>query len=489
MSDPHDNEQLFFILSAGCWCMCLLQMLGIYRFSKLRGLLIIQKRYPRLVILEASVYCFVLSILYPAWMGVVLEYPSRPGYRWLSIWAAFFLYTYQIPPTIETCRIWLISYDLQYLHSSKNQQWKTEIDVSYAEKNWYLQNRGKWGNQKYMARLGFAYCITTSTLLFATILLLVYFELGLTTTMVCSFALEVAFHIVHVALPLYLYMRIPQKLQESFLFQYEFMLTAIILMTALVFGLITTVLMIFNVWSLGWVLALINSCYQTSPSLLSTFWIPRKVSMMTQWSEVCCDSPTKSNIGKLSGTFREKLRNTLIDEHKCEAFIDWIYREFSSEVILSFLEFVQFKKYIKEQIGKICVAGDEDPYDFQLYDGMPRSTIVYDSSRLEHTTTPTSRQSVSSVSADPGSAASPSDNTLMRCKRIAHLFFEKYIDYHSEHEINISGVMRNKYVKLEQGQYEAMELEQFVTVYDDLIAEMMKYLAESCRRFESANSD
>ena len=66
------------------------------------------------------------------------------------------------------------------------------------------------------------------------------------------------------------------------------------------------------------------------------------------------------------------------------------------------------------------------------------------------------------LSRDSESAASSSENPLMRCKRIAHLFFEKYIDYHSEHEINISGPLRNKYVELERGQYEAMELEQFV---------------------------
>ena len=488
MADPHDNQHLFFLLSAGCWCTCLLHILGIYRFSKLRGLLIIQKRYPRLVISEAAVYCLVLSVVYPAWMSVILKYPSTSGYWWPLIFATLMTYSYQIAPTIETCRIWLISYDLQYLHSSKNQRWKTEIDASYAEKDWYLQNRGKWGNQKYMARLGFAYYFTTSTVMFAS-MLLVGSRGDRTLLIACGAALTNAFHIVHVALPFYLYMKIPQKLQEQLLFRYEFMLTAIILMTGTVFALIMYCLVMLNVWTLGWVLALINACYQTSPCLLSTFWIPRKISMMSEWNAVCCNSPTVSNIGGSSGSFREKLRKTLVDEHKCEAFIDWIYREFSSEVILSFLEFVQFKKYIKEQIGKICVTGDEDPYDFELYDGMPRSTIVYDSSQLEQATTPSSRESVASVSVDSGSATTPSNNTLMRCKRIAHLFFEKYIDYNSEHEINISGAMRNKYVKLEEEHYEAMELEQFVTIYDDLIAEMMKYLAESCRRFESANSD
>ena len=210
---------------------------------------------------------------------------------------------------------------------------------------------------------------------------------------------------------------------------------------------------------------------------------------MTDWNSN--DLSTALTMRGSSGTFREKLRETLNDEQKCEAFIDWMYREFSSEVILSFLEIVQFKQFVKEQIGKICVAGDADPYDFELYDGMPKSSIIYDTFPIHEGViqgiTISSIVAVCSLSKDSGSAASPLENPLMRCKQIAHLFFEKYIDYHSEHEINISGPLRNKYVELEQGQYEAMELEQFVTLYDEVIAEMMKYQAESYRRFERAS--
>ena len=477
MADPHNNQELFFISASVCWCTALLQLLGIIRFNRLRGLLIIQKRYPRLVITEAVVYCFVLLFLYPAWMSMVFQYPAIQGHWWRITLAVCFQYTYQIAPTIETCRIWLIFYDLHYLHSSKNQRWKTVIDVSHAERDWYLQNRGTWGNQKYMVRFGFAYYILASTMVFATANFMTYLQIGMDGLMVYMTAVQYAFNIPHVVLPLCLYVRLPQKLQERFLFTYEFMWSAVILMTGMITFAIAIALIIFDVVPLGWILSLIIVCYQTSPSLLSTFWIAHKVSAMTEWKEVyCVRSP---------GTFMEKLRETLDDEQKCEAFIDGMYREFSSEVILSFLEFVQFKKYIKEQIGKICVAGDEDPYNFQLYDGMPRSTIVYDPSRLEQRMTPLSLDGVSSLSGDSESGARSSDNSLMRCRKIAHLFFEKYIDYHSEHEINISGPLRNKYVKLEQGQYEAMELEQFVTIYDDLIAEMMKYMAASCRRFEN----
>ena len=219
MTDPLENhsQQLYFIISASCWCMCLLQILGIFAFNKYwsRGLSIIEKRYPRLIMSEAVVSCGMLALIYPAYLTVLYEYPAISGEWWQYLWGALFHYTVQIAPTIETCRIWLISYDLHFLHSSKNQQWKTEIDTSYAEKDWYLQNRGKWGNQQYMMKIAFSYYIVTSTAVFMCVIL--HFELGLNGNSI--FVLYAIFQLAIVAVPMYLYVRTPRNLQDQFLFQ------------------------------------------------------------------------------------------------------------------------------------------------------------------------------------------------------------------------------------------------------------------------------
>ena len=109
--------------------------------------------------------------------------------------------------------------------------------------------------------------------------------------------------------------------------------------------------------------------------------------MMKQWDDGSCT--TVMEIEKSPGGFRETLQATLIDEQKCEAFIDWMYLEFSSEAILSFLEFVQFRQFVKEQIGRTDKTGnavDSGPFDFALYDGIPQSTIIYDTFRLDQGT-------------------------------------------------------------------------------------------------------
>ena len=251
-----------------------------------------------------------------------------------------------------------------------------------------------------------------------------------------------------------------------------------------------------------------------------------------------------------SGTFEYKLRDTLMDKEKFQAFIDWMYREFCSEAILSFLEFVQFRKYVKEEIGKTEWNGvaDSGPinFDFELYDGMPKSTIIFNPFRFEsiendpegsegvspfgrtqtfgitqpfgstqnfgraqtfpatpHSpqtlgstssagTTPQPLVSVSSVdkvSSDTEEMESDdahTGNVLTKCKRIAHLLYYKYIDpQHAALEINISGPQRRKYKKLDESDYDEMDLEQFLFLYDEVIKEMMKYLQQSYERFEN----
>ena len=222
MTNPNDNygKHPFLILSAACWCMCILQIVGIVLFCRLRGLTIIEKRYPRLVVVEAAVTCFNFAVMYPAWISYTYEYPDISAEWWPSLCLITFSITYQIAPTIETFRIWLISYDLHYLHSSQNRQWKSQIDASYAEKDWYLQNRGKWGNEKYIVRLGFTYYIVASTVVLTVNIRMCINGDDTIDAAPHVFILSGLFHFVHIFTPIYLYFKTPRKLQDQLLFCY-----------------------------------------------------------------------------------------------------------------------------------------------------------------------------------------------------------------------------------------------------------------------------
>ena len=222
MAEESDDDKLllFFIVVAVSWSVCILQAVGIHQFSRLRGLMIIQKRYPRFVMVEAIVSCVVLFVVYPAVLTIWYETPEISISKWPYFVTAINTYTIQIPVVIEASRIWLISYDLQYLHSSKNQKWKTQIDVSYAEKDWYLQNRAKWGNKKYVARVAFAYYIITSTAAFTTILLTLLLDLPTTINIALGFSSLIMCFVLPIFILSYLFIKTPRKLQDEFLFQY-----------------------------------------------------------------------------------------------------------------------------------------------------------------------------------------------------------------------------------------------------------------------------
>ena len=405
--------------------------------KRLRGLLIIDKRYPGLVIPSAIVTCLNLAIVHPVLIWIIYnpEYDEIFGKWWFYLSISISNFTYQIVPIIENCRIWLIAFDLQYLHSSRNQQWKTEIDASYADKDWYLKNKGTWGDQQYVARVAFLYYIVTSTVF------TIVTVLGLDESMI---AVQAIWTFVNIGVPLYLYMKTPRNLQEKFLFKFEFTWTIIIASTAPLLFIIGQVFIQTNSWTTGWTVLFVYMMYSLWPSLLSTLLIPYKVSAMAEWNEAA--RTPKLKMQKSSCNFMQKLKELLKDEHKCEAFIHWMHLEFSSETILSFLEFVQFRKYAKGEIKKtddLNTAGAVDRFDFELYDGMPRSTIVYNTSCAQQEVTPVRQERIASSSDNIGSIISPSENALVRCKRIVHLFFRKYIDYHSVHEVNISGPLRN----------------------------------------------
>ena len=278
-------------------------------------------------------------------------------------------------------------------------------------------------------------------------------------------------------------------LNPFFIFQ-EFTWATFIMLSANSIGSISFILILSGHHTLGWTGVTICMMYQHVPSFLSTLWVPRRVKSMPQWNGGR-HLVMRLEMEHSSGDFRRTLRGILIDEQKCEAFIDWMYQEFSSEVILSFLEFVQFRKFVKEAIGDTDgsdISAEPDRYDFMLYDGMPQSTIVYDSFQFDQVTSPTRSPSnavdIAYMPSDTVAGTSPSEDPLRRCKRIAHLFFKKYIEYKSEQEINISGRLRYQYFNLEQSRYDGMNLNQFVTLYDEVIAEMMKYQSQSYQRFQ-----
>eukprot|EP01084_Bolivina_argentea_P108953 194737_1 len=164
------SQVIWIVLLVAAYILGIMQIYACYRFKSLQSLLIIQKRFPTLVVTEAVVLIVWLIIGFPLWTNSIFHGVTF-GLTGNSL-DTLHRFWYMSPPTInflmhiEVARLWLVSFNLHYLNSSRNEQWKSQIDKSFADKNWYLRNRNTYGNTKYVvSRVFICYiCVATFVL-------------------------------------------------------------------------------------------------------------------------------------------------------------------------------------------------------------------------------------------------------------------------------------------------------------------------------------
>lgn len=192
---------------------------------------------------------------------------------------------------------------------------------------------------------------------------------------------------------------------------------------------------------------------------------------------------------------KESLRSYLRNEAKFEVFVDWIYREFSSEILLSFIEFTQFKLYVEAALNRTEAVKRNSrsrrssrrmssvdvawKMDYVLYDAIPQSSIVYSTKKRVYTM---------NSSDDIVTIKGRECDDITHCKHTAHLLFEKYIRNYAELQINISCDLRTKYCNLDEAKYRSLDGEGMLRLFDPAIQEMYRYMKQSFVRLRMYNS-
>ena len=184
-----------------------------------------------------------------------------------------------------------------------------------------------------------------------------------------------------------------------------------------------------------------------------------------------CSSAQRESGRRVSGKMEETLQNEL----KFERFMNWMYREFNHEAALSFIEFIQFKQYmlnnlVDEEDGpnqgsnSMNLNVDLSRYINLSYASAPKSNIIF--------------------------RDRPNMDELAKCQEIAHLLYIKYIREHSaEFEINIDGLLRAQYRKYENEHWE-MRRDEMINVFDAAIKTMLYYMRQSFLRLtDTANEE
>lgn len=297
MLSHSDHGTVFLLFLAFCTCSALIQIYGLFRFRSLRHLVVIQRRYPALVQME----CIALLLLLftnSCWSHALLcESHSLPWYLPIDWYLAIDFITCCLAhfvAEIEALRLYLICYDLQWTRSLKNQRWKTLIDTSYTEKDWYLRNRDRWGNKHYVFKQ-------------ATILHLIGFTIrvaymGWVFLQPRSRRADYiyVFDAVLFCFPILLinwsYFRAPKRLNDCLFFHFEVKATIIAyIATYVVFVCSLTALVLLSGnknEALVLSRTVIIGCAKV-PSLISTIYIPHKIQISPIW---VCDIYSESAI-------------------------------------------------------------------------------------------------------------------------------------------------------------------------------------------------
>lgn len=487
----------YLAIVSGSFLAASFQLYGYFRFKSLLSLIIIQKRFPYYVFAESiacMIYLFIgTPLLHPVWIQ------NDQMYRILHIIGrCLVILPADAIAYTEISRLWLIFYDLQYLKSMTNDKWKSKIDASSTDNDWYLHYRSKWGNPRIIALCSLGIYCCTGTISISTIFL----NEVLPSYLVHALRLT-AFVIPSIVMG-WMWVHLPRNLNDSFFFEFEFRATLWIAITGFVLFVVAAVIQILlEIAFVDYLLEMVMAVLISIPNILSTVYIPQKIQRTQQWNtplrvhrqqqrqrhrqrqqnEVMMvrlhslHSERHEKTEKLSPhiamtpttSIASKLRSTFGDETKFENLVDWIYREFCSEIILCFIEMVQFKQRVKEYMTSKGVSSGDDVLEFELYPEIPKSSIVWRGHR-HGTLSP----SITGVKTE--------DVTGLRLK--AHLLFEKYIKLRSEHEINISGPLRERYRSLDVSGYEELDAAELMGLFDDVINELLKYIRESFIRFD-----
>ena len=187
---------------------------------------------------------------------------------------------------IEATRLWLMSFDLHYFNSSKNEKWKTQIDSAFAERDWYLLNKNRWGNEQYVCHRAVLYYLLEMVIMLGGYL---YVELFAVEYIYVWSLLDCALFFPPLVLINYTYWISPKELNDNLYFRFEYRTTAGAMCLGWAVFVSSALAETFG-WNKLSVLLAVTAYVSagSAPSLLSTIWIPMKVKLSSVWVWFVC---------------------------------------------------------------------------------------------------------------------------------------------------------------------------------------------------------
>eukprot|EP01084_Bolivina_argentea_P072479 131602_1 len=359
-------------------------------------------------------------------------------------------------------RYWLIYFDIQFVSSCLNIEWKQIINknIETLQEQWYIYYRNTIGNQSYMSRRVAIVCtiVSISSLTFNYIYV---FQITATKLWI---ALNAIFFVTLVSSVVIIFCRMPPFKDTIFLYKefkaisFCWCISLFLYFTAVILGIIFgDDMMIKFMEFIG------STTGAVVVPLTSTFWVLRQL----QFTAIVRNLHYEMSNGtrqKHNDLKAKTLREILKDNDVIDAFMQHLIEELSMECLLALIELHQFKLHCVDVFNIDCTVGKHLHVSIELADTIPKSDIVFNGNDHE--------------------------NDLLSFKCKAYKLYMKYIICETQFEINIRHDARNKYDTL-MVDYDKWinnnDVDQLFlfSIFDEVIKDMMLLLGFSRTRFVS----
>jgi len=444
------------------WMLATAQSIGMWLFSSMRGMTIIKKRFPTLVMVEATISFIALAIVLP-----ISTVPKHIiDFRWASWLSQLFEnIAIQSVIVIETARLWLMAFDLQCLRYSKDQEWKKLIDATLAADNWYFSNKHRFGNVKNVAMLCAIYVVVTPVVQTA-----IRVEGFLYLGIIARNLIATAIFLICPGITVFIWCKIRKygSLKDEFFFFFELKMAALLW----IFSLFLPVVLALLDWDLAATSCVIPYSFffaVMSPSLMSTVVIPLKIKKKTKQHDA---AEEVNNVIDLEECTAYKVVDMLKDEALCEALVTWMMREFSVENVLSFMEMVHFKRHVKKIKDNQATIVAEEATDTANVTAVEEVQVKYIEFYCDNVP-------ISSIISKPR----PGMGEMEKCREMAHELWLKYINVGSLFEINIGYGLRGKYENCDGNNW-TMSVDELLCVFDEAMLEAHHMMRQSLGRWK-----
>ena len=307
-----------------------------------------------------------------------------------------------------------------------------------------------------------------------------------------------AFYFVPVLFVIILYVKCP-KLEDKLYFHYEFRATTYLFCICLVLYLISTILYNIDKYPSIVFQSLVGSIAFCGTSLISTHMITSKILKIGGlWAHIYHKGKTEDSMtsGSTSKYIEQQIdieivkqrsasspgtntakafRDIFTNEENVDLFAQHLLEEYSIEVLLSYIEFIQYKSLFKDQYYSTHKTGNKlETYFFEIdvtkLKYVPESSIIYNSFN--------------------------DNNIISNFKNMAWELFNKYVKKGVLYEVNISSSLKRHYYHLFKMDMDGnindsynewmntdINPDDLYSIYDSCIHEMYKFLRDSSMRF------